>query len=120
MLWAYIRFPIPIYGSLVVIGIAFVTTSLPLGVRLMSGVLVQVNRMEKGPHTGNWSAAISIGEEGVDRPTPQILVEGNSFRNDSGHETTFVVNLTATPATLRGNHFTGAVKPLRGDGAVSG
>lgn len=84
------------------------------------GVLVRGNRMEKGPQTGNWSAAISIGEEGVDRPTPEILVEGNMFRNDSGHETTFVVNLTATPATLRGNHFTGPVKPLRGDGQVSG
>jgi len=43
MLWAYIRFPIPIYGTMVLIGIAFVTSGLPLGVRLMSGVMVQID-----------------------------------------------------------------------------
>ncbi len=83
-------------------------------------LLVQGNRMEKGPKAENHSAAISIGEEGVDRPTPQILVQGNSFRNDGDYETTFVVNLTATPAVLRGNKLIGSVKPLRGDGTVNG
>ncbi len=84
------------------------------------GVLIQGNRLEKGPKAENHSAAITIGEEGVDRPTPEILVQGNVFRNDGNFETTFVVNMTATPAVLRGNHLSGAVKPLRGDGAVSG
>ena len=84
------------------------------------GLLVQGNKMEKGPNAENHSAAITIGEEGVDRPTPRILVQNNSFRNDGDFETTFVVNLTATPAELRGNKLSGAVKPLRGDGTVSG
>lgn len=84
------------------------------------GVLVQGNRMEKGPQAENHSAAITIGEEGVDRPTPQILIQGNQFRNDGDYETTFVVNLTATPAILRGNRLSGAVKALRGDGSISG
>lgn len=83
-------------------------------------LVVQGNRMEKGPQAENQSAAISIGEEGVDRPTPEILVEGNRFRNDGSYETTFVVNLTATPALLRGNRLSGPVKLLRGDGATSG
>ncbi len=82
------------------------------------GVLVQNNRMEKGPKAENHSAVITIGEEGVDRPSPQILVQNNQFRNDGDYETTFVVNQTATPAILRGNRLSGAVKPLRGDGTV--
>ncbi len=84
------------------------------------GLLVQGNRMEKGPQAENHSAAITIGEEGVDRPTPQILIEGNQFRNDGDYQTTFVVNLTATPAVLRGNRLSGPVKALRGDGSASG
>lgn len=84
------------------------------------GVLVAHNRLEKGPKAENHSAAITIGEEGVDRPTPQILVQDNVFRNDGDYETTFVVNITATPAELRNNRLIGAVKALRGDGSVTG
>ena len=43
MLWAYIRLPIPIYGTVWVLLLAYVTHGLPLGVRTMSGVLVQVS-----------------------------------------------------------------------------
>jgi iron(III) transport system permease protein len=43
MLWAYIRLPIPIYGTIWVLLLAYVTSGLPLGVRTMSGVLSQVS-----------------------------------------------------------------------------
>jgi iron(III) transport system permease protein len=42
MAWAYIRFPIPIYGTVFLLGIAFLTGAIPLGVQLMSGVMVQL------------------------------------------------------------------------------
>ena len=81
-------------------------------------VVIQNNRLEKGPKADNHSAAISIGGEGVDRPTPEIRVEGNRFSADGAYATVFVVNLTATPAVLRDNHLQGQVRPLRGDGEV--
>ena len=81
-------------------------------------VVIQNNRLEKGPKAENHSAAISIGAEGVDRPTPEIRVEGNQFSADGAYATVFVVNLTATSATLRDNHLRGKVRPLRGDGEV--
>ena len=42
ILWAYIRFPIPLYGTYALLVIAFVVNGLPLGVRLMAGSLRQV------------------------------------------------------------------------------
>jgi len=44
MLWAYITLPVPLYGSLLLLVIVMLTTGLPLGVRLMSGVMVQLGR----------------------------------------------------------------------------
>ncbi len=44
MLWAYITVPLPLYGSLFLLVIVMLTTGLPLGVRLMSGVMVQLGR----------------------------------------------------------------------------
>ncbi len=41
-LWAYISFPIPVYGTIALLVIAFVTGGLPLGVRVMAGGLVQI------------------------------------------------------------------------------
>jgi len=81
-------------------------------------VVIRNNRMEKGPKSENRSAAIIIGAEGVDRPTPEIRVEGNKFSADGAYATVFVVNLTATSARLRNNQLRGQVKPLRGDGEV--
>ena len=81
-------------------------------------VLVQNNVLEKGPKAENHTA-ISIGEEGVDRPTPEILIEGNQFTADGNYSALFVRNLTATRAVLRGNTLHGQVKPLEGDGSVS-
>jgi iron(III) transport system permease protein len=41
MLWAYITLPVPLYGTLVLLVIVLLTTGLPLGVRVMSGSMVQ-------------------------------------------------------------------------------
>jgi hypothetical protein len=82
-------------------------------------VVVRDSTMEKGPKSGNHTAAIMIGSEGVTQPTREITIDNNTFRNDGDYQTTFVVNLTATEAQLKGNHFSGPVKPLRGDGQVN-
>ena len=81
-------------------------------------VLVQQNRLVKGPQSENRSAAIVIGAEGVDRPTPEIRVLDNQFSLEGTYSTSFVANITATPAELRGNRLRGQVRPLRGDGSV--
>jgi iron(III) transport system permease protein len=44
MLWAYITLPVPLYGTLVLLVIVLLTTGLPLGTRLMGGVMVQLGR----------------------------------------------------------------------------
>ena len=81
-------------------------------------VLIEGNRLEKGPHTGNPANAIMIGEEGVDRPTDSLIVRNNHFSNDQARSTTFVNNITATPVQLSGNEFQGQVRPLAGDGSL--
>jgi hypothetical protein len=83
-------------------------------------VLIRGNRLEKGPKAENHRAAIAIGAEGVDRPTPEILVEDNRFRMDGAYQPAFVLNITATPAILRSNVIEGQATPLLGDGSVSG
>ena len=42
MLWAYITLPVRLYGTLLLVTIVLLTTGLPLGVRLMSGVMLQL------------------------------------------------------------------------------
>jgi iron(III) transport system permease protein len=44
LLWAWLYIPIPIYGTLWLLGIAYLTVFLPLGMRTMSGVVLQVDR----------------------------------------------------------------------------
>ena len=75
------------------------------------------NTMEKGPNCTNHGAAVSIGEEGVDRPTDEIVVRHNVFHDDMGRQTTFIRNVTATPVQLVGNTLVGQVRPLEGDGS---
>ena len=79
-------------------------------------LIVRDSQLEKGPRSDNRAYAISIGAEGVDQPTEQILLQRNRFTNDTGGQTTFVRNLTATPAELEGNQFVGKVRPFEGDG----
>ena len=83
------------------------------GTLIMTG-----NVIEKGRRNQNSATAITIGEEGVNRPTPEILIKDNRFTND-GPPTAFVRNLTETPAQLIGNTLNGnAVTPLIGPGSV--
>ena len=44
LLWAWIKISIPIYGTLWLLGIAYFTVFLPLGLRTMAGVVMQVDR----------------------------------------------------------------------------
>ena len=81
-------------------------------------LVVRGTTMEKGPKSENHGTAIAIGTEGVTQPTPEIVIENNTLKIDGDFGTTFVRNLTATPAQLVGNHFTGQVKALDGDGSV--
>jgi iron(III) transport system permease protein len=57
MLWAYITLPVRLYGTLALLMIVLLTTGLPLGVRLMSGVMVQLgNELEESSrvHGASW------------------------------------------------------------------
>ncbi|MGA3401111.1 MAG: iron ABC transporter permease [Acetobacteraceae bacterium] len=44
LLWAWINIPIPIYGTLWLLGLAYFTVFLPLGLRTIAGVVLQVDR----------------------------------------------------------------------------
>lgn len=44
MMWAWIAFPIPIYGTFWVLLIAYLTVFLPLGLRTISGVIMQLDK----------------------------------------------------------------------------
>jgi iron(III) transport system permease protein len=44
MMWAWLVFPIPIYGTLWLLLIAYLTVFLPLGIRTISGVMVQIDK----------------------------------------------------------------------------
>ncbi|WP_376087665.1 hypothetical protein ACE7GA_14705 [Roseomonas sp. CCTCC AB2023176] len=81
-------------------------------------LLLLRNRLRKGPQTGNPTAAIVIGAEGVRRPTASLRIEANDFQSLLAGPTTFVVNRTGTPATLVGNRILGSVAPLVGPGSV--
>jgi hypothetical protein len=95
------------------------TSSYQVDVPMGGTVRIEGNKMEKGPHAQNWAFAIVIGEEGVSHPSDGIIIRNNTLINDTGHETTFVHNITATPAQLSSNVFRGGkVIPLAGDGMV--
>jgi iron(III) transport system permease protein len=44
MMWAWLVFPIPVYGTFWVLLIAYLTVFLPLGVRTISGVIMQLDK----------------------------------------------------------------------------
>jgi iron(III) transport system permease protein len=44
LLWAWINIPIPLYGTLWLLGIAYFTVFLPLGLRTIAGVVMQVDK----------------------------------------------------------------------------
>ena len=74
-------------------------------------VLIQGNTLEKGAKSEN-ANAISIGEEGVTNPTPDITIKDNKYTNDSGRQSTFVRNSTSTTPVLSGNTMLGSPTPI--------
>lgn len=44
LLWAWINIPIPLYGTLWLLGIAYFTVFMPLALRTMAGVVLQVDK----------------------------------------------------------------------------
>lgn len=80
-------------------------------------LLMTGNTLQKGPHTQNPSAAVTIGEEGGKRAPAPIVISGNSFRND-GPRTVFVRNATKSIAELRDNVVAGPMQVLSGPGSV--
>ena len=44
MLWAWINMPVSIYGTLWLLAIAYLTVMLPLGVRTLAGVVLQIDK----------------------------------------------------------------------------
>jgi iron(III) transport system permease protein len=44
LLWAWLNMPVPIYGTLWLLAIAYFTVLLPLGVRTLAGVVLQIDR----------------------------------------------------------------------------
>ena len=44
MMWAWLVFPVPIYGTLWLLLIAYLTVFLPLGVRTIAGVMLQIDK----------------------------------------------------------------------------
>ena len=95
------------------------TSSYQIDVPNGGDVLIEGNRLEKGPKSQNRRNAIMIGEEGVTQPTKSLVVKDNTLVNDTGWPTVFVHNETTTPAVLAGNAFKGGtVVALWGKGTV--
>lgn len=82
-------------------------------------LLLRNTRLRKGPETGNPTAAVVIGAEGVRHPTTSLRIEDNSFANLMPRPTIFVRNLTQAPALLSANALSGQVVPLEGPGLES-
>jgi hypothetical protein len=74
--------------------------------------LISGNTFEKGPRSSNKRTAIAIGAEKETNPAGDIIVEDNSFSNDTGVATAFVQNYTARPIVLLKNRLSGNVIPL--------
>ena len=81
------------------------TSSFAVDVPNGGAVLLRDNHIQKGPKSQNHTAALMIGAEGVTQPTPQIVVEHNTFQVDGGYTSYLVDNRTTTPAALIGNRL---------------
>jgi iron(III) transport system permease protein len=44
LLWAWINMPLPLYGTLTLLGIAYFTVFMPLGLRTIAGVILQADK----------------------------------------------------------------------------
>jgi len=94
------------------------TASFAVDISNGGAVLVRDSHIEKGPRSENHLAGIMIGAEGVKQPTPEIIVENNTFLVEGNYHAYLVYNLSATDAMLRGNVLQGNARALHGDGAT--
>jgi hypothetical protein len=94
------------------------TSSYPVEVPNGGAVVLRGNHIQKGPQSGNHTAGLVIGSEGVTQATPEIVVERNTFLVEGDYNSFLVNNMTATEAELRGNVLQGNAKALHGDGSV--
>jgi hypothetical protein len=94
------------------------TSSYAVEVPNGGAVILRDNHIQKGPKAENHTAALVIGAEGVTQPTPEIIVEHNTFLVEGDYNSYLVNNLTATEAVLKGNILQGNARALRGDGVV--
>lgn len=94
------------------------TSSYAIDIPNGGGVIVRDSKIQKGPKSENHTAALIIGEEGVNQRTPQITVENNTFTVEGDYSSYLVDNMTATEAELKGNKLIGNAKALHGDGDV--
>jgi hypothetical protein len=76
------------------------------------------NHIQKGPRAENHTAALVVGSEGITQPTPEIIVEHNTFLVEGSYNSFLVNNMTATDAVLKGNILQGNAKALHGDGVL--
>jgi len=44
LLWAWLNIPIPIYGTLWLLALAYFTVLMPLGLRTLAGVMLQIDK----------------------------------------------------------------------------
>jgi hypothetical protein len=76
------------------------------------------NVLQKGIHSSNKEAAISIGTEDARNRTHSLVIRGNKFTSDLPDPVFFVRNFTQTQARLTDNTLTGRVTALEGPGTV--
>ena len=79
-------------------------------------LVMENNTLEKGPHTTNPEAAIMLGTEDTSQSTVELRFTGNSFSNDTGTRTAFVMNWTDATPDLENNRFSGEVTPISSSG----
>lgn len=94
------------------------TSSFAVDVPNGGAVVVRDNHIQKGPRSENHRAAIMVGEEGASQPTPEIIVEHNTFRVDGGYESYLLNNRTPTGAVLTDNTLQGNAQALLGNGHI--
>ncbi len=73
--------------------------------------VISGNNFEKGPNSQNKQVAIAILAEKNKIPNPngKIVIENNTFSNDTGSPTTFVRTFASVPVVVRDNKFQGDV-----------
>jgi len=63
LMWAWVVFPIPIYGTLWLLLLAYLTVFLPLGVRTIAGVMLQIDKSLENARR----CAVRLGRSGCGR-----------------------------------------------------